>query len=898
MQAAEVQKTGALAVRVAFGTLIRGSHARQAGSSRESLMALAAGMLLGPYEILAELGKGGMGTVYQARDRRLDRLLAIKVLKEPSPELRERFDLEARVIAGLQHPHICTLHDIGTQDGVDYLVMEYLDGHTLRCPQPLVKALEYGCQIADALDAAHRQGLTHRDVKPANVMITRSGAKLLDFGIAKRAPGRMVDGPAAPTTSAGTIVGTLNYMAPEQLEGEPVDARTDVWSFGTLLYEMLTGQRAFSGKSTAAVIAAVMESDPPDLDRIRNAAPPGLERLIRRCLAKDPEQRWQSMRDVELELESIQEACAEVPARGKSRWMYAAATGLLTLAAAVVVWLWKPAPHEIFEVNVTAPPNTVFADLQAGLGGSALSPDGTMLAFVARSQGKHRLWLRRLDRLEGRVLPEADGAYYPFWSPDSRWIGFFAGEQLKKIAVTGGVAQTLCQARSGKGGTWNRDGVILFAATSTERTIHRVPALGGSPSPVTKLTGDDDSHYWPRFLPGGQAFLYLNRSAQRGKSAIVAVRLDAPAERHWVAAAESNAVYGSGHVLYLRDRTLLALPFVERSLAVSGEPFGVAESVDSLPGSGLGSFSVSDNGLLLFSSGTGAQNRLIWRDRRGDVLSTFGAPGHYINPRLSPDGRQLAFAQLDARSWDIWLADVERGMFTRLTSASAFESNPTWSMDGTRLTFTGTRNIYQRAATGGGPSTRLTTSQLFQHPQDWSPDGRYLLFSEEGERTSRDIILFDAMTSQITPFLQTEFAERHPQFHPGNRWIAYVSAETGSAEVYLQQFIPGAGTSGARVRVSTHGGTMPRWRRDGQELYFLSPDGRIMMTTVILARGAARTSPPAALFSTAASPTLGVDWSYDVSRDGQRFLLIEPVENQEARSLTLFTNWLTRATRN
>ncbi|HEV8609028.1 MAG TPA: protein kinase, partial [Thermoanaerobaculia bacterium] len=620
-------------------------------------MTLPAGSRLGPYEILSAVGAGGMGEVYKARDTRLERTVAVKVLPARLSEnagFRQRFEREAKTISQLSHPHICTLHDVGNQDGVEYLVMEFLEGETLterlaRGPLPIEQVLRYGIEISDALEKAHRQGIVHRDLKPGNVMLTKSGLKLVDFGLAKLAgpaPGSVVSSlSVVPTqaemglTAQGTILGTFQYMAPEQLEGEEADGRTDIFALGLLLYEMATGQKAFSGKTQASLIGAIMHSEPPSISSAKPMTPPVLDRVVRTCLARDPDDRFQTAHDVRLQLQWIAEGGsaiglpAPVAAKRKSReklaWALVPVAAIAAVAATVfVVRLRTQTPRTV--VSMLHPPEkSAFA---FDFGPMALSPDGRRMAFVATSSGINMLWVRPLSGVSAQPLAGTEGASNPFWSPDSRFLGFFANRQLKKIEASGGPPQTLADASLGRGGSWNRDGVILFVPNSRE-VVHRVSASGGEASPVTKLDGgaSELSHRWPVFLPDGRRFLYLAQSSVGAgeKNGIYAASLDG-GERKFLFNANTNVAYTPpGHLLFYRERTLLARPFDTKSLRFTEEAFPVAEDVQYFATFAQAVFAASDQGLLAYQTGvSGGQTQLTWLDRAGKPVGTVGAPGH------------------------------------------------------------------------------------------------------------------------------------------------------------------------------------------------------------------------------------------------------------------------------
>ncbi len=737
-------------------------------------MTLSAGAKLGPYEVLTAIGAGGMGAVYKARDTRLERTVAIKVLNESSPTLRERFVREARAVAALQHADICTLYDISSHDGADFLVMEHLEGRTLRCPQPLDKALEYAIQIAEALEAAHRQGVIHRDLKPANIMITRSGVKVLDFGLARRRGDQTL-------TMAGEVMGTPAYMAPEQWHGTETDARTDIHALGSVIYEMVTGKLATNERE--------------------KLEPERLEWAVRRCLEADPEERWQSVRDLRWELESIREAPpTKAPAHRQRRWLWPVATAALAGSAALATWLIKPAaPRHHLQVSVNPPPKAVFLSGQIDEGGIALSPDATMLAFVARTEGSTALWVRRLDSMEARALPGSEGAYYPFWSPDSRWIGFFSESKLKKIEASGGATQTICdiQSGAGRGGAWNQDGVIVFSAYSTGRAIHRVAATGGVPAALTRLdqTGRENAHMWPQFLPDGKRFLYLNRCNEPENTGIWLASLDdSEKPRRIVGRVASNASYallesgwwsrGNGNVLFVREGTLMAQPLDAAGLAPAGAAFPVAESVAYQINVGKAEYTVSANGMLVYRSATGIK-RLLWRDLGGKEIGSLNAGSDVYAPRLSPDGKWVAFSRRDGNNPEIWVAHLEGHTTRRFTFNPGYDSYPVWSPDGASIAFSsatsGPLNLYRKSASGAGNPERLTNSPLTQYLVDWSGDGRFLMYVEVGQETGFDLMVLP-MSGGEKPFvfLRTKFQETQGSFSPGApRWIAYASDESG-----------------------------------------------------------------------------------------------------------------------
>jgi len=871
-----------------------------------------------------------MGEVYKARDTRLDRTVAIKILSEAlaaDPLFRERFDREARAISQLTHPHICTLHDIGEASDLRFLVLEYLEGETLadrlkKGALPLDEALRIATQIGGALSAAHRHGIVHRDLKPGNVMLTKGGAKLLDFGLAK-ASGPAIAGAGlsmlpttppldgargGPLTAQGAILGTFQYMAPEQLEGHDADARTDVFAFGAVLYEMLTGKKAFSGSSHASLISSIMSSTPPSVSTVQTVAPAEIDHLIARCLAKDPEDRWQSARDVMLQLAWIAEAkmsrVAPAAARLRSREPLAWAVAGLALVALVgavatiatgVAGRRAPASAgEPVQFVVLPPTNASFS---ADANSQAVSPDGRQIAFVASgSDGTAQLWIRRLDALNARTLPGTGGAAAPFWSPDSRSVGFFGGGKLKRIDVAGGPAQTLADAPLPLGGTWNRDGVILFGKTYGS-PLMRVSAGGGATIPATAIdaTGRNASHGSPFFLPDGRHFFFVVGTGP-GRGDLYVGSLDSK-DVKLLLHSNSAAVYSPpGYILFLRDSTLTAQPFDLTTLSTGGEAVAVAEGVGRFFTNI--SFTVSDNGTLVYRMAGAAQTRLIWMNRAGQTQEGGAPAGVYQEMSLSPDGKRVAFARQGQPGTDVWLTDLDRRITSRFTFQPPMNNVPLWSPDGRQIVFATARNagldLYQHAADGSGQDEVLLQlkAQPILFPSDWSVDGRFLTYYRTDPKTQLDIWTLPMDANRAgpagartpVPFLHGEFNESQGQFSPDGRWMAYVSDESGAQQVYVQSFP----TLGGQRQVSTEGGTQPRWRSGGKELFYVAPDRKLMAVTV--RTGATfDADAPRALFQTALDVT-ALRQDYSVSGDGQRFLLNTPLD-VGSPPMTVVLNW-------
>jgi Tol biopolymer transport system component len=879
-------------------------------------MSLAPGARLGPYEILDAIGAGGMGEVYRARDTRLDRTVAIKVLPDhlsANVELRARFEREARAVSSLNHPNICTLHDVGHQDGVDFLVMEYVEGENLaarleRGPIPTDELLRISIQIADALDKAHRQGLIHRDLKPGNVMVTKQGAKLLDFGLA-RATGitasisSLTASPtmSSPLTAEGAIVGTFQYIAPEVLEGAEADARSDIFAFGAVLFEMATGKRAFEGKSRASVIAAILEREPPPISSFQPLIPPALERLVNQCMAKDPEARRQSMHDVLLELQWIRDggSRAGIPApvaarrQGRARLagMVAGAAMLVGIAATTGYFARIPPKEETIRFQVPPPPGVVDE------GSPRISPDGRQLAFNAiDSTGIPRIWIRSFDDVTTHVLAGTEGALRPFWSPDSRHIAFFTAGKLRKMAISGGAAQTLCERAGGADGSWSRQDVILFDGGSRD-SITRVSAAGGPLAPATRLdrSRGEVGHAWPQFLPDGRHFLFLAFGSLGDSTAIKVGSIDSKDVKTIAVGAYSRIEYASpGYILFARDRALMAQPFSATSLRFTGDPFPVADDVFAEGGGPSNAdFSLSQNRVLALRGGvTQGRSSLAWFDRSGKELGTFGRPDEYLSVSLSQDGnRALAGIGPSIPQSDIWVLERTRDVATRLTFDPASDLWPVWSPDGAWVAFgsnrTGGFALYRKRSDGVGDDELLLKTTEDTGPWDWSSDGRYIAYASNGGATRWDLWVLPTF-GDLKPisFLKTQFGELEPSFSPDGRWIAYTSGESGQREIYVRPF-PGPG---GKWQVSDKGGQEPTWRRDGKELLYLSPEGDLMSVSVT-AGVALEAGAPQRLFRAVRPEPTPSGHSYALSADGQRILVRRPAESFTIPATTVVLHW-------
>ena len=883
-------------------------------------------MRLGPYEINAPIGAGGMGEVYRARDMRLGRDVAIKILPQHLTEkadARQRFEREARAVSSLNHPHICTLYDIGQQDGTDFLVMEYLEGETLakrleKGPLATPELLRIGIEIADALEKAHRQGILHRDLKPSNIMLTKGGAKLMDFGLAKAAG----DGgapmltsltqslnPAAkttPVTAEGTIVGTFQYMSPEQMEGREADARSDIFSFGAVLFEMATGKRAFEGKTTASVIAAILEREPPPISSVQPMSPPALDRTVKICLAKDADERFQSAHDVKLQLEWIREAGSQagVPApviahrknRERLAWAAAGLFTISTLLFAIGYSLRAPHPASAVVAQIAPPANTVFT--WGGPGGNlpALSPDGKQIAFIASPlDGKPQLWVRPLNSSTARPLEGAIDASTPFWSPDSRSIGFFAHGKLNRIDASGGPPMVITDGGGSFGASWASDGTILFAPNGRE--IMRVAFSGGTPQLVVKPSASQAAIGWPQFLPDGKHFLFFALSENAENSGTYVSSLEGGEAAKLILRGGLDAVYAPpGYLLFVRDGALIAERFDATNMRLTGEAVPLAEAQD-VAVSGIskrGLFNVSESGSLVYMGlPSGGTRRILWYDRSGKQLAETGTPGWLGTPSLSPDGDKLAVTESDPSNAeaDIWVYDLSRGIKTRVTFSRTENIAPFWSPDGKNVGFSSNRNgqlfdVYEKAADGTGNAIPLVMDSTQKLIGSWSHDGRYLIFKRGGGPSSGEIWAMGLSGNrQAFPVVKNQFPAIQPALSPDDKWLAYTSPESGQAEVYIVPFPHGSG----RFQVSTGGGSSPRWRRDGRELFYLAADHKMMSAEITEESANLVVGKVQPLFQSTPLPT---DFPvYDVSADGKRFVVVTETGQRASVPVTLVVNW-------
>jgi serine/threonine protein kinase len=888
-------------------------------------MALASGIKLGPYEIQSPLGAGGMGEVYRAMDGRLDRTVAIKVLAShlsSSPELKQRMEREARAISSLNHRHICQLYDIGSQDGIDYLVMEFLEGETLadrlrKGAVPLTDIYRIGIAVAEALAIAHRQGIVHRDLKPGNIMLTQAGAKLMDFGLAKpigvtaMAPSSgavpsftaaaTMSGPSplSPLTIAGSIVGTIQYMSPEQIEGKEADARSDIFAFGAVLYEMVAGKRPFAGKSQISLASSILEKDPDPISSLKPETPPSLEHLMMTCLQKNPEDRFQSAHDIKLELLWIaadRSAATTAalpdsppPRRGNLGWI-ALVLAALILGAAAGIFIHRPAQPSRTIRTVINPPNKTTLNLTGDAGGPpVLSPDGTTIAFAATTaDGKKFLWVRPMSSVDARMLPDTEDATFPFWSPDSHSLGFFADGKLKTVELSGGSVLVVCDASLGRGGAWGSSGLIVFSPAPAAPMV-RVSANGGTAVPITKVDAAQfTSHRWPFFLPDGKHFLYLAIHHDHAKSAnntLNYASIDGHDDRP-LFRSQSNAVYAAGFLLFARGSQLMAQPFDPGTGTLSGEPQSVAKGVMNDSNTWHMDASASDDGLLVFGSGESADLQLVWMDRAGKQVSTIADKFNNLQwAGLSPQGDRVAL-QIDMGQNDIWVLDLARGVRTRLTFGPIANVGPVWSPDGKWIAYASARengfNLYRKPADGSGAEDLLVSGDMKGiTATDWSRDGKYIFYSRVISGGPTQEIWVVPLEGDRKPRLALPRGTK-ARLSPDGHWLAYQSSESGTVQAYVVAFGGGQG----KWQVSSNGGIQPQWSKDGRELYFMDPGYNLFAVPVKDTGGALQFGVAQTLVSNWSAPQV----FYDVAPDGKKILL-DRVSQQVSQSVTVVTNF-------
>ena len=900
-------------------------------TKRPAAFALSSGARLGPYEILGVIGAGGMGEVYRARDTKLHRDVAVKVLPEGfanDPERMSRFQREAQLLAALNHPNIAAIYGLEESSCGLALVTELVEGPTLAerittGPIPFEEALGIAKQIAEALEAAHERGIIHRDLKPANVKITPEGpVKVLDFGL-----GKVIDDAASrkdnpenlttltqDTTRVGVILGTAAYMSPEQAGGKPVDRRADIWPFGAVFFEMLSGKRAFEGESVSETLGKVLHID-PDWSVLPALTPLPIRKLVRRCLTRDRRQRLQAIGEARIIIEGILSGAVEetqaVPERPDSRfrfvpWIIATVSAIAALVLAFGLLRPVTSVPRLVRFSVLPPERATF---HQPMSPPAVSPDGRRLAFVADINGHTALWIRDLDSLTARQLPGTDGAFLPFWSPDSRFLGFFAAGRLKSVDLAGGPILTLCEASmSARGGTWSKDGIIVLAPTSSGG-LFRVAAAGGKATPATEFDPSSEfTHRFPWFLPDGRHYLYsagtlgdINSAGTMGAGdtgvfqnlKVYVGDLDSNTRRR-VLLANSNVIYSPpGLLLFLRERTLMAQPFDAAKLETTGNAVPIAEQVDLLANQLDGIFSASQNGVLAYTAGSaGEQVQLTWMDRSGKAAGTLGPADYFRWQGISPDGNTVVVDRLDAQtgSRDLWLFNLARGGSTRFTFGPRINQFPVWSPDGSRIAFETIRSgggseLHQKGLNGAAEEA-LETSTVRKRPADFSPDGRYLV-EEVGSlsgKTGVDIWLLPLFGDRKPiPYLQSAANERFPRVSPNGKWLAYASDETKQQEIYVQSFpVPGG-----KQQISTNGGTYPQWSRNGKELFFFSLDDKLMVVDVKASGDNFDAGAPRPLFGAHPATT---NPRFDVSRNG-RFLMPVPMGQQGASQIMVVLNW-------
>jgi eukaryotic-like serine/threonine-protein kinase len=889
-------------------------------------MSLSSATKLGPYEIQSPLGAGGMGEVYRAKDTRLDRTVAIKVLPahlSSHPELKQRMEREAKAISALQHANICTLYDIGSQDGTDFLVMEYLEGQTLaerlkKGALPLDQVLKIGTEIAQALEKAHQRGIIHRDLKPANIMLTKAGAKLMDFGLAKPevSLGSQAVGPftpstptmnlasltaaASPLTQKGSMVGTFPYMAPELLQGAEADARSDLFSFGCVLYEMMTGRRAFEGKSQLSLFSAILEKDPEPIAASQPLAPPMLDRVVSACLAKDPADRFQSAHDVAMDLRWIEslrsipaDAESSPPAQSKRILWFGAVAAAIALGTLAGFFLHRPpGSSPSIRAVINPPADTHFRLTSDVAGPPVLSPDGEDLAFTATgADGKTSIWVRPMNAADPHALPDTDNAIFPFWSPDSRSIGFFANGKMKTIELNGTTAQALCDAQLGRGATWSPGGVIVFSASPIS-ALSQINASGGSPpTPLTKLDPAlHSSHRWPFFLPDGRHFLYFAMHHDPSKisnNAIYYASLDGRENRPLIRS-QTNAIYAAGFLLFGRGDQLMAEAFDPAKGVLSGEPQTVSSGVLNDVTTWRMGATATNGGLLAFGNGTSGGVQLVWMDRSGKQLGVAADNLQNLQfARLSPQGDRIALT-VDTGVNDVWSLDLARGVRTRLTFGPAGNTFPVWSPDGKWIAYSSLRSvasgIYRKPADGTGAEELIVPDHVGAvfAPDDWSHDGKTLLYSPNIFTQKEEGIWAVSLDGDRKPRQVLTYGTA-ARLSPNGRWLAYNSVESGRDEVYVEAYGGGRG----KWQVSTNGGQIPNWSADGKEIFYFDLNQSILAVPVRETGGALEFGAPQTLVNQWTVLTIPF---YSVSPDGKR-LLLERVSQEVNQPVTVITNF-------
>jgi serine/threonine protein kinase/Tol biopolymer transport system component len=868
------------------------------------MTSIAAGRRLGPYEVVSRIGAGGMGEVFRAVDTRLDRTVAIKILPAAfadNAQLRIRFEREAKAISQISHPHICALHDVGQADGVEYLVLEFLEGETLsdriaRGPLPIADVLRFGSQIASALACAHRAGIVHRDLKPGNVMITRAGAKLLDFGLARSAPAFAASTPVdatqhKPLTEEGTILGTFQYMSPEQLAGEEVDARSDIFALGAVLYEMLTGTRAFEGTSRTSIIAAVLGGPPRAASSLRPLTPPALEHVIAKCLGREREGRWESAADIASELEWIgSSASGDSTTVGMKRpvrptvLLTTLAIAAAVLIAAIVSGVYVTRRLQLAEQPVRSELVTDDPLTPALFGAVALSPDGSQLLMLVGPTGKPSIAIRNLATDETKKLAGTEGANFPFWAPDSQRVAFFAGGKLKTIGAGGGSVQAICDAKQGRGGSWSPGGVIAFVPDIAS-SIHKVSESGGSPVAVTH-PASGQSHRQPVFLPDGTRFLFVARTGDQ--DVLFAGSLDGKLQKRVVDNA-SNAAFARGRLFFVRDGNLLSQPFDPAKLEVSGTLTPVADHVEYFKVRSLGNFSVTETKMVYVGEASGS-SEIVAHDRNGRVSEIPAGAGAYRILDVSPDDRTVAVAVSEHfEQGDVWLVQLQSGTKSRLTFIDGGALSGAFSPDGTRFAmssgFFGQQIAIHVRSLVSNDAQKILDTRGACVVTGWSPDGRYLIVDTQDAKTGFDVSKIDVAARTMTPVVHSPASEVAPALSPDGKWLAYVSTESGSPEVYLTAFPSGAG----KWQATQDGGNAPRWSRDGRQLFY-TKDDRLMAVDFhdgALPQFGVATALPVSIASDRIF--VGSYASYAVTSDG-RFITAQPVGHRQ-QTIHLVTNW-------